>query len=313
MMYRRIVRVTHFWVYALLVFIFSIIFFLIQWQSLRGLKARQDQILSHYDIILNQDNVQKVSDDVNVAEAAIQMGLDIKQRLALESLVEAVISKSVALADTDVEKNAIVEAKANAMFSETRDLLQMQFAKIQHEYEALEIWCGILTVIFLIFSFYSLFKTDDLVKQGREGLKELVGIRRNAEIEMKRLSKDGNNEISEFKRLSGESIAEFRDITSTRVRVLERHLENDRRRYDDTSQRRVEEMVGNMESISNDMRSRVDLLLNQTQEQLLQLKNIENEDVKSKLLEFQSLVEVFSQQVNILSSKVDLLEHKFND
>lgn len=187
MKYRRIARVYHFWLYALLIFVFSVIFFLIQRHSLQGLKERQNQILAHYDSVLKQEKLEKISVDLDIADVAAQMGLDIKQRIALEGLVNKVIAKSVYIADTEVEKNAIVEAKANAMFSETRDLLQMQFAKIQHEYEALEIWCGILTVFFLIFSFYSLFKTDDLVNQGKEGLKQLIGIRRSGEMEIKKL------------------------------------------------------------------------------------------------------------------------------
>lgn len=64
---------------------------------------------------------------------------------------------------------------------ESKSLLELEFNKIQNEYDTLALWGGILTIVFLIFSFYSLFKTDDLVKQGRNGLDKMYSIQEKAD------------------------------------------------------------------------------------------------------------------------------------
>lgn len=55
----------------------------------------------------------------------------------------------------------------------TNELLELHFNRIQHEYTVLALWAGVLMIVFLIFSFYSLYKTDDIAKQGKESLKEI--------------------------------------------------------------------------------------------------------------------------------------------
>ncbi|MDE5705914.1 hypothetical protein [Muribaculum sp.] len=55
----------------------------------------------------------------------------------------------------------------------TLHLLELEFAKIQNEYEVLNLWCALLTIVFLIFSFFSIFKTNEMTRQGEEALTKL--------------------------------------------------------------------------------------------------------------------------------------------
>lgn len=48
-----------------------------------------------------------------------------------------------------------------------KSILEQGYSKIQSEYESVEIWVGIITVVFLIFSFYSLFKSESLESDSR--------------------------------------------------------------------------------------------------------------------------------------------------
>ena len=67
-------------------------------------------------------------------------------------------------------------AKALATYGadhQTERLLELEFAKIQHEYEVLNLWCALLTIVFLIFSFFSIFKTNEMTRQGEEALQQL--------------------------------------------------------------------------------------------------------------------------------------------
>lgn len=71
------------------------------------------------------------------------------------------------------------EKELEKFHQEVKTLLELEFNRVQNEFEALEIWAGILTVIFLIFSFYSLFKTEQLENQSRDGMAKI----RNLNIE----------------------------------------------------------------------------------------------------------------------------------
>lgn len=54
-----------------------------------------------------------------------------------------------------------------------RELLQVEFDRIQSERNVLEIWAAVITIVFLVFSFYSTFKTDDMVKDAKSVLASL--------------------------------------------------------------------------------------------------------------------------------------------
>ena len=79
------------------------------------------------------------------------------------------------------------EKEMQAFHEEVKSLLELEFNRIQNEFEAIEIWTGVLTVIFLIFSFYSLFKTEQLENQSRDELAKL-----------KKLFEDGQLKIGTF-------------------------------------------------------------------------------------------------------------------
>ena len=79
------------------------------------------------------------------------------------------------------------ENEMKAFHQEVKTLLELEFNRIQNEFEAIEIWTGVLTVIFLIFSFYSLFKTEQLENQSKDELKRI-----------KKISEDGETKLSTF-------------------------------------------------------------------------------------------------------------------
>lgn len=83
-----------------------------------------------------------------------------------------------------------------AFHQEVKSLLELEFNRIQNEFEAIEIWTGILTVIFLIFSFYSLFKTEQLEIQSKDELKR-----------MKKISEDGETKLGAFDTNSKNALA----------------------------------------------------------------------------------------------------------
>ena len=79
------------------------------------------------------------------------------------------------------------EKEMEVFHQEVKSLLELEFNRIQNEFEAIEIWTGILTVIFLIFSFYSLFKTEQLENQSKDEL-----------MRIKKISEDGTYALGKF-------------------------------------------------------------------------------------------------------------------
>lgn len=67
-------------------------------------------------------------------------------------------------------------------------LLHLEFAKLEEERTSLTLWIGIITVVFLIFSFYSLLNSEELVKKGQNDIKEIRGLKKEVRDEVRFLN-----------------------------------------------------------------------------------------------------------------------------
>lgn len=131
---------------------------------------------------INEAKIQKLISDSILTKIP---NLNDTQQAVLNKYIKAVIIAStseLAYKDWTKELNIVLGQKEMSQIQqESKTLLELEFSKIQSEYEAMELWAAILTIVFLIFSFYSLFKTDDMVKQGKEGLKEIGDIKKESQ------------------------------------------------------------------------------------------------------------------------------------
>ena len=60
-------------------------------------------------------------------------------------------------------------------------MIDLHLNKVEHEYSNLTMWAAILTILFLVFSFYSIYKMDELIQQGNEGVKDIRSLKKNSE------------------------------------------------------------------------------------------------------------------------------------
>lgn len=96
-----------------------------------------------------------------------------------DSIVKSVISAAIRtqnnreLTDQLRKDSIFVHTQIGQIQNDTKNQLSLEFNKLQNEYFTLQLWGGILTIVFLIFTFYSLFKTDDLMKQGKDAVDEI--------------------------------------------------------------------------------------------------------------------------------------------
>lgn len=74
-------------------------------------------------------------------------------------------------------------------------VLELHLNKVEHEYANITIWAAVLTILFLVFSFYSLFRLEDLKKEA-EGTVDLL---KNKTNELGSFSEIINNKIQGIK------------------------------------------------------------------------------------------------------------------
>lgn len=147
--------------------------------SIGQLEKRQQKIMDVYNdhtaemcaIISRIDSLQRCDSTLTAKDAE-----------QLTSRLESIVAEARSID----KKDAVVH------------LLELEFNKIQSEYEELSIWSGILGVIFLVFSFFSLYKGDDVIKQASETLTEIQDIRDSVADKSDELDQTVNNKIKEL-------------------------------------------------------------------------------------------------------------------
>lgn len=78
---------------------------------------------------------------------------------------------------------------------QTKSMIDLHLNKVEHEYSNLTIWAAILTILFLVFSFYSIFKMDELIQRGNEGVKDIRSLRKDGEILIEKLEATSKSEF----------------------------------------------------------------------------------------------------------------------
>lgn len=109
---------------------------------------------------------------------------------------------------------------------QTKTMVDLHLNKIEHEYTNITIWAAILTIIFLVFSFYSLYKADELIKQGREGLKEISMLKKKGEEEIRKLQDDSISIITNTEDRINTFIETQTNDCEARINQMLRQYEN---------------------------------------------------------------------------------------
>lgn len=102
-------------------------------------------------------------------------------------------------------------------------ILEIEANKIQNQYEALGIWGAIITILFLIFSFYSLFKSEQLRKEGVEALEYLRGISQKASEDKHKIdsySSDANTRLDKLDKDASNKLEAIRQDADSKLETL---------------------------------------------------------------------------------------------
>lgn len=90
-----------------------------------------------------------------------------------------------------------------------QSLMEMEFEKLQNDFNFISLWAGLITIVFLIFSIYSIFKTDEMLKKSEKVYEDIKtksdiidnftkNIQKKYRSELKTLTKQSDDFIKEL-------------------------------------------------------------------------------------------------------------------
>ena len=210
---------SHTKIYCIVICVYTVLFAYFLWSSNYNLKKSQDKILNMFELTQknSESNIQTFIKESESHRENMQSCVDKQMKIIAhmsnenDSLSIPMVGLCVKLqADIDElgRQNIIVSRIANDSLSRKYDavmnnqvsekLLDLHLGKIEHEYTNITIWAAMLTIIFLIFSFYSLFK----IEQSKAELEELTG---KAEV----LSNNAGNEVADHKQMLNNNLTGY--------------------------------------------------------------------------------------------------------
>ena len=129
----------------------------------------------------------------------------------------------------------------------TQSLLEIQSTKIQSDFVILSLWAGILMIIFLIFSIYSIFKTDELLKQSKDGLRKIEEVNQRADDNIKSIDEKVKEEIQKVSKAADAQITTLADETSKSIETLKSSIEDENSKF----AKIVDEKTNDFENVYN--------------------------------------------------------------
>lgn len=234
------------------------------------------------------ENIQKANNAL-LADSLIKYTLGSKQKLSenqykdLSTIISNYYNQSIKIQEQHQSKLSRDSLQFNAertlLEGQTKAMIDLHLTKIDHEYNNITMWAAILTILFLVFSFYSIFKMDELIQQGREGVKDI-----------KRLKKVGDDSIAYIKAKNNKQITKLKEDTE---QIIKEHRE------------KLEGISSNFSVQQNDLYRRADEYLNglrrnsdeQSQKILSEYYNILQEQSKTYTQKINEKTEGFESKL----------------
>lgn len=266
----------------------TVIFLICQIIVYLGFREHRKSIIDMYQISPSTQFMDSGTSFENIDSLISGLDIPCSQKIELQHSIKVVAGDISSKIKNNIELDALKQAKYDNIQNGTRDLLELQYAKIQHEYESIQIWYGILTVIFLIFSFYSLYKVDDIIRQGKDGLKDLDNIKEQGDKKIKSFGEEGDKKLNAFTQKSSEQFNEFRDVFQRRIGEIDHVIKS----KEDFMNKQVEGTREKLDNIFEDAQHRCFELVNSGKFEMSEIKTNQKK---------------LSQQYSILQQQLDVV------
>lgn len=202
---RRPKAFVFFFVTVLVASVIMIVMHIVQY---RHVSQTHERIIKEFERAAYPDTVLLYSSE-SFKSMLDAIGLSDMEKASYTLLGESLIKDIT----QNVEANATQDGRVQALLLETKSIVEVELARIQQEYESMQIWYGLLTVVFLLFSFFSLYKTDELVGKCNDGVKRAMEIETTVQREMLDVSdgvrKTRDSAMVEIKQYKKEAKAEL--------------------------------------------------------------------------------------------------------
>lgn len=160
--------------------------------------------------------------------------------------------------------------------------LQLHIDKMNNAVSTFELWAAVLTIIFLVFSFYSLYKVDELLKQGRDGVEYIEKLKKDGEVSVRLFNKKSRESLKGLREHIKTSDEELNSLLLQKYQLLEESFKDSINK----SQKMVDDALCNF----SEYKSQVEAEKKELIKQMTQL------DEKSKIV--LSKLEIISENIS---------------
>ena len=168
--------------------IYTVIFMGYQIFAMCNLNSSQDKIKNYY-----LEHIERVD------SLYCKLGSNNKAILStymLDSVYNNDVELLYAEYDKVLREDSLRLCNERALLEmQTKSMIDLHLNKVEHEYSNLTIWAAILTILFLVFSFYSIYKMDELIQQGNDGVKDIRSLKKSSEDIIEKLEATSKSEI----------------------------------------------------------------------------------------------------------------------
>lgn len=164
----------------------------------------------------------------------------------------------------------------------TQSILDLQSSKIQADFTLLSLWAGILMIVFLIFSIYSMFKTDELMKQGREGLRAIETSKAKADEQVNTIDEKVKDEIQKVSNAANHQLANISEESEKLLLELKETIEKERKAFKDMVDQKAEDFKGEYLQYVDKLKSSTESAKNLWQSFMEAIRNNQENEQESK-------------------------------
>lgn len=257
-------------------------------------KAMTDNILSLNSGLLADSLIKSTlakNNKLSQKQYNALLSLIIEHRTAIEQCQEQYESK--------IQRDSLrLGIERDLLNGQTKTMVDLHLNKIEHEYSNITMWAAILTILFLVFSFYSIFKMDELLQQGNEGVKDIRRLKREGEQEVDKLKSATKTLVKNTEKMVDTFIIEQQDRIKATFQVVMKRTDDIEKKSNDSlnnfdKQRKT--LDEEFQRISKEYENRI--------KQLLDEKNKQFQDINEQM---NNLITLTSTYINKVKSNQEV-------
>lgn len=140
------------------------------------------------------------------------------------------LSQSLRVLNDELKQDSIAwKSGAEAMMKDTQMLLDLHMNSIDRQYSVLTLWSAVMMILFLIFSFYAIFKLEDTLRQSKQmvhafkaEVREMMkNIKKEAKTETLKIVQEAETKNKELQAKAGIIIEDLKEKSEQHLRSLE--------------------------------------------------------------------------------------------